>query len=61
MADPPKPESRIGRDDLTVFVGLACLAAGAWSVIGLAALILPGSVLVWYALPPRPPFIRQDR
>ena len=62
MAEPKKSKSAIGRADVVVLTGLACLTAGAWSVTGLAALILPGMVLVWYALPTRPPFVqRQDR
>lgn len=57
-----KLKHTLGREDAVVLVGLACVTAGAWSAVGLASLVLPGAVLVWYALPPRPPFVkRQDR
>lgn len=62
MAEKKSKTPTFGRDDLVVLGGLAMLTAGAWSTLGLAALSLPGAVLVWYALPTRPPFVsRQDR
>lgn len=62
MSESKSTKNPFGRGDALVLVGMCCLTAGAWSVIGLASLILPGSLLVWYALPPRPPFVqRQER
>lgn len=43
--------------DIVSLVGLLFLTLGAWSAIGMTALILPGLVLTWHALPPRPPFV----
>jgi fatty acid desaturase len=62
MAEKKTPKPTLGRDDVVVLAGLACLTAGAWASLGFAALVLPGAVLVWYALPTRPPDVsRQDR
>lgn len=55
MADAKK--RRVDTRDLTVLIGLVALTAGAWNAIGPSSLALPGAVLVWYALPPRPPFV----
>jgi hypothetical protein len=57
MAEAKAKNLPITAADVVVFVGLGCLTTGAWSVVGLAALMLPGLVLVWYALPTRPPFV----
>lgn len=60
MAD-KKPRKSVDASDLVVAGGLTCLTTGAWAAIGVAALVLPGLVLLWYGLPPRPPFVKQDR
>lgn len=46
-----------GRQELMVLAGLALLWSGLriWSPA--AALAIPGAIVVWMALPSRPPFI----
>lgn len=47
----------IGADELLVCVGLGLLTAGLWSLVQESALVAPGLVLLWIALPQRTPFV----
>lgn len=45
------------QEDVLLLIGLALLAGGLWLVSHALAFIVPGVVLVWIFLPPRPPLI----
>jgi hypothetical protein len=50
----------IGPDELAIYVALALIAAGCWVEWPLwrrAALLVPGSVMVWMYLPQRTAFL----
>lgn len=47
----------VGLDELLLAVALALLTGGAWEVVGRLALVIPGMVLLWVALPSRAPFV----
>ena len=49
--------SNIDVDDILVAVGLALLARGCWLVTPAAGWIVPGAILLWWALPQRPRFL----
>ena len=51
--------SRITFQDVLLVAGLAMLFAGFWLWHAPAALIVVGAILVWFALPPRQPFIER--
>ena len=51
----------VDRADVIVVLGLALIAAGFWDVSRPVALGVPGAVLVWFGLPPRPRFIGDGR
>lgn len=51
----------IDRRDALVFLGVGLIAIGCWFVYWPAAFLVPGAVLLWYALPSRPPFIEKGR
>lgn len=55
MAEAKK--QRADARDITVLVGVTLLTVGGWFIAGPAALVLPGAILTWAALPPRPPFV----
>jgi hypothetical protein len=48
----------IDRSDVLVILGLALIAVGFWDLSRPVSLGVPGAVLVWYALPSRPPFLK---
>jgi hypothetical protein len=48
----------IDRSDVLLLAGLGLVAVGLWEVSPAAALAVPGVILVWLAVPPRPPFIQ---
>lgn len=48
-----------GPDERVLACGLICLTVGLWSVVGAAALVVPGAVLTWLALPSRHPLIHR--
>ena len=50
----------IGLDDAIVLAGIALIAVGCWEAYRPASFIVPGILLVWYALPTRPPFIERE-
>lgn len=50
--------SEIGADEIVLTCGLGLLTAGLWTLCGWSALIAPGAVLTWMALPGRAPFVR---
>lgn len=52
--------AQVGPREGTVIVGLALIWLGLRDVSAAAALAVPGAVLVWMALPPRPPFIGKE-
>jgi hypothetical protein len=52
-----KMVERVDLSDVLVLVGLLALARGLALVASWAAYVVVGGVLIWYALPPRPPFI----
>ena len=43
--------------DVLTCLGLILLGVGLWRVSPAAGLAVPGAVLIWYALPTRPPFV----
>ena len=45
--------------DILLTAGLAMVFAGLWEWSRPAALVVTGGILVWFALPPRQPFIDQ--
>jgi hypothetical protein len=45
------------RQELVVLIALALWVWGFWSVAWSVALAFPSIVMIWYALPSRPPFI----
>jgi hypothetical protein len=49
--------SAVGMDELLLAVALVLLTAGAWPVLEWVALVIPGAVLLWVALPSRAPFV----
>lgn len=49
--------SVFGKDEAVLLTGVGCLTAGAWSVFGPPALIVPGAILVWLGLPARLPLV----
>lgn len=51
----------LDRRDVLVLVGLGLIAIGCWCIYWPAAFLVPGAVLLWYALPSRPPFIDKGR
>ena len=57
----------VGPDEALCLVGLGLVTCGAWPVLGQAALVLPGVVVVWLTIPSRRPFVshpperRQER
>jgi len=51
----------VGLQELLVLTGLVLLGAGLWQVSPAAGLAVPGAVLVWAALPQRPPFVTPPR
>lgn len=57
MKDPKKPTPFIGVDEIMLLIGLVLLTAGLWSLVRAAALIAPGLVLLWMAVPPRHAFL----
>lgn len=47
----------IGADELAITVALVLVTVALWPALGRQALIAPGLVLLWVALPARAPFI----
>ena len=50
-------QSAVGIDEALFVAALVLLTTGLWSVIGSAALVAPGAVILWVALPSRSPFV----
>jgi hypothetical protein len=49
--------AEIDRDDVFIGLGLVLVTVGLWAVVHVAALIAPGAVLLWVALPTRRSFL----
>lgn len=49
--------THIGADEIVLGVGVALLSAGLWLAWAPGALLVPGAVLVWLALPSREPLV----
>ena len=47
----------IDASDVLVLIGLGLVGAGVWHWSPPGASVAVGVVVLWYALPPRPPFI----
>ena len=47
----------VGVDELLIGAGLGLVTAGLWSLVQQAALMAPGLVLLWIALPQRTTFV----
>lgn len=47
----------IGADELALIGALALLVVGLWPIVGRCALIVPGIVWLWLALPSRHPLV----
>jgi len=43
--------------DVTLVIGLVLLGRGCWLLHPAAGCIVPGAILVWWALPQRPAFV----
>jgi hypothetical protein len=52
---------RVDLSDVLVLVGLVALARGLVLVAPWMAYVAVGAVLIWYALPSRPPFIQRPQ
>lgn len=52
--------NQVGQRELVVIVGLALIAMGLREVSTAAAFAVPGAVLVWMAIPSRPPFFGKE-
>ena len=50
---------RLDAGDATVGFGLLLIAVGCWDWFRPASWVVPGIVLVWYALPTRPAFVER--
>lgn len=50
--------SDVGRDEVLLCAGLVALTSGLWPLCGWSALIAPGAVFTWMALPARAPFVQ---
>ena len=46
-----------GPEEILLIIALLMVAGGCWFVWWPAALIVPGAVLLWLALPSRQPFV----
>jgi hypothetical protein len=49
----------MGPDELLLTLALALVTVGLWPLVGLAALVAPGIVLLWIALPTRSSFVQR--
>lgn len=49
----------VGLDELLLLVGVGLMLTGLWPTIGVGALVVPGVVLVWIALPSRSPLLER--
>lgn len=47
----------IGVDELVLLVALTLIVIALWPIVGCRALLAPGVVLLWIALPARAPFL----
>jgi hypothetical protein len=47
----------IGADELLLLVALTLVTVALWPLFGRQALLVPGVVGLWYALPTRAPFV----
>lgn len=47
----------VDRSDVLVLVGLALVGGGVAQISAPYALTIVGAVVLWYGMPPRPPFI----
>ena len=47
----------VGADELLLACALALVTVGLWPIIGRSALVVPGTVLLWIALPSRAPLV----
>lgn len=47
------------RGELNVLLGLVLVTAALWPTCGRAALIVPGTVLIWVSLPERSAFVKR--
>ncbi len=56
----PRWWQAIGMGDALVLIGMALIAIGCWDAYRPASFIVPGLVLIFYALPTRPPFIERE-
>ncbi len=46
-----------GAEELLLLLALGLCVAGLWPIIGQRALLVPGAVLLWIALPSRAPLV----
>jgi hypothetical protein len=49
----------IGPDEILLAAGLTLVTVALWPVMGRVALIVPGVVLLWIAIPEREQFVRR--
>lgn len=47
----------VGIDELLLAAGLVLITVALWPVVNVSALLAPGVVMVWIALPTRAPFV----
>lgn len=50
----------VGADELALSVALVLIVIGLWPLVGRVALLVPGLVLLWIALPARQPFLHRS-
>lgn len=49
----------VGVDELQLLVGLTFVTVALWPLLARLALVVPGGILVWLALPSRAPFVHR--
>lgn len=47
------------KEDVLTLIGLGMLAGGLWQISHAASIAVPGVILLWMFVPPRPPFIER--
>lgn len=48
-----------GADEAMLLIGLCLITVALWPAFGVAALLLPGLIVTWMALPSRTPFVER--
>lgn len=49
------------KDELVILVGAGLVTYGLWPVVGQAALVVPGAVMLWIGVPTRRRFVEREQ